>query len=106
MKHITTKAEKRASLSSEMEMFFANGGKVEEVQQGVSGRENPTQAILPVLFNEKSKQRTDARDALKSLDSRKQQANDKAKTPIKPPKKVPVYDDFGEILRWVWQDDK
>ena len=105
MKHITTKAEKRASLSEEMERYFQNGGTVDEVEQGVSGRDNPAQAILPVLFGEKSMQRTDARGALKAIDERKKKSCEK-KTSIKKSKKVPVYDDFGEILRWVWEDDK
>lgn len=104
MKHITTKAEKRASLSAEIEQFFANGGKVDEVQQGVSGRDNPEQALLPVLFGEKAMKRTDARPALKAIDERKKKSCEK-KPSIKKSKKVPVYDDFGEILRWVWEDE-
>jgi len=107
VKHITTKAEKRASLSAEIEQFFANGGKVDEVQQGVSGRDNPEQALLPVLFGEKAMKRTDARPTLKAIDERKQKAQEKRaleKSKIKKAKKVPVYDDFGEILRWVWEE--
>ena len=105
MKHLITKAEKRASLSDEVAKFFQDGGTVDEVQQGVSGRDNPAQAILPVLFGEKSMQRTDARGALKAIDDRKRQSLEK-KPSIKKAKKVPVYDDFGEILRWVWEDEK
>lgn len=105
MKHIVTKAEKRASLTAAVDQFFKNGGKVDEVQQGVSGRENPNKALLPVLFGEKSMERTDARAALKAIDARKQKSSEK-KTKTKQTKKVPVYDDFGEILRWVWEDDK
>jgi hypothetical protein len=37
------------------------------------------------------------------MDSRKQQKN-QAKTTKRPTKK-PVYDDFGELLRWVWTDE-
>jgi hypothetical protein len=103
VRHIISKAEKRESLTSAVDQFFKDGGKVDEVQQGVSGRENPTQAILPVLFGEKSMTRTDARPALKAIDARKQQSFVK-NAPIKKAKKVPVYDDFGEILRWVWDD--
>ncbi|MFT6328023.1 MAG: hypothetical protein ACJAYK_003028 [Crocinitomicaceae bacterium] len=105
MRHLITKAEKRESLSDAIDQFFKNGGKVDEVQQGISGRENPTQAILPVLFGEKSMERTDARGALKSIDDRKQKALAKKAT-VKKDKKIPVYDDFGEILRWVWESGK
>ncbi|MFT5592802.1 MAG: hypothetical protein ACI8SR_001164 [Oceanicoccus sp.] len=98
-----SKADKRAALNKEMEDFLSEGGKVSSVDQGVSGRENPTKALLPVLFNEKSSERTDAREALKALDSRKPH---KTQTkPNKRPTKKPVYDDFGELLRWVWVDE-
>jgi len=44
VKHLITKAEKRASLSDEVAKFFQDGGTVDEVQQGVSGRDNPANA--------------------------------------------------------------
>lgn len=98
-----SKAEKRAQLNNEIENFLSKGGKVDSVAQGVSGRENPTKALLPILFSEKAGQRTDARNALQSLDSRK---GKKANRPTnKRPTKKPVYDDFGELLRWVWVDE-
>ncbi len=106
MRHITTKAQKRAALDKEMEKYLAKGGEVLQVKQGESGFENPTQAMLPVLFNEKAGSRTDARNVLSKMDAR----NKKLKKPVHTPrpkqkKKMPVYDDFGEVLRWVWADD-
>jgi len=98
-----SKADRRAELNKEIERFLSKGGKVDSVEQGVSGRENPMKALVPVLFSEKSGSRTDARNALKSLDSRKQQKS-QTKTNKRPTKK-PVYDDFGELLRWVWTDE-
>jgi len=97
-----TKADKRAELNKEIDDFLSGGGEVRNVEQGVSGRENPMKALVPVLFGEKSGVRTDARTALQSMDSRKQQ---KTQTKPKRPKKKPVYDDFGELLRWVWVDE-
>lgn len=99
----TTKAEKREALNAEIERYLSKGGKVDAVPQGVSGRENPEKALLPALFAEKASTRTDARNALKSLDSRKKHAT--ANNKPKRPTKKPVYDDFGELLRWVWVDD-
>lgn len=98
-----SKADKRAELNKEIERFLSKGGQVDNVEQGVSGRENPMKALVPVLFSEKSGERTDARNALQSMDSRKQQ---KSQTKHhKRPKKKPIYDDFGELLRWVWSDE-
>lgn len=98
-----TKAEKRAQLNAEIEQFLSKGGKVDSVPQGVSGRENPEKALLPALFTEKASSRTDARNALKSLDSRKASKAPSKKS--KRPTKKPIYDDFGELLRWVWADE-
>lgn len=101
MKYLSSKALKSNQLSQEMEQFLSKGGQVAEIAQGISGRENPMSALLPILFNDKTLKRTDARQALNAIDARKH-----SKTPaikVKPAKKVPVYDDFGEILRWVWE---
>ncbi len=98
-----SKAEKRAQLNNQIEQFLSKGGQVASVPQGVSGRENPTQALVPALFTEKAAPRTDARNALQSLDSRKNKKN--TSHTLKRPRKKPVYDDFGELLRWVWVDE-
>ncbi len=105
MKQLITKAQKRALLEQEMQKYLAKGGEVEEVDQGISGRENPMQALLPVLFNEKILKRTDARGALNKLDARKQSKKPTHTPRAKPKKKIPVYDDFGEVLRWVWAEE-
>jgi len=105
VKQPISKAQKRALLEQEMENYLAKGGAVEEVEQGISGRENPMQALLPVLFNEKTLKRTDARAELKKVDARKHPNKRPPTIKAKPRKKIPVYDDFGEILRWVWSDE-
>ena len=106
MRELISKAQKRALLEQEMEKYLAKGGAVEEVEQGISGRENPMKALLPVLFNEKILKRTDARAELKKVDARKHPNKRPPTIKAKPRKKIPVYDDFGEILRWVWNDER
>ena len=102
MKRRTTKAQLRAAMNQEVEDFLLQGGAIEEVAQGISGRENPEQAVPPPVFDQPSQNRTDVSDVLKDLDSRKK----KAPTPPKrrKPKKKLIYDDFGEPLRWVWEE--
>ncbi len=107
MRERITKAQKRELLDQEMARFLAKGGEVLEVKQGISGRENTSKAMMPILFSEKALSRTDARPALCKLDSRKN-INTKKPKPSPPTirrKKVPIYDDFGEVLRWVWNDE-
>jgi hypothetical protein len=105
VKQLVSKAQKRALLEQEMEKYLAKGGAVEEVEQGISGRENPMKALLPVLFNEKVLKRTDARAELKKVDDRKHPKKRPTVIKAKLRKKIPVYDDFGEVLRWVWNDE-
>ena len=98
-----SKAQKRAELLAEVERFLQSGGSVESVAQGVSGRDDPEKALIPALFTEKAMSRTDVSKALQCVDMRKKKA--KAPTKIhRRPKKKPVYDDFGELLRWVWEE--
>lgn len=104
MKKLPSKKQRRAQLDKEIERYLNRGGKIDEVPQGTSGRENPEAALLPVLFAEKAHQRTDAREVLKQLDTRKSKKKP-ALRPSKRRKKKPIYDDFGEILRWVWDED-
>ncbi|EAT13517.1 hypothetical protein HF888_08770 [Bermanella marisrubri] len=103
MKKLPSKKQRRAQLDKEIENYLNHGGQIDKVPQGTSGRENPEAALLPVLFAEKAHLRTDARPALQQLDTRK----NKKKLPPRHKarrKKKPIYDDFGEILRWVWDD--
>jgi hypothetical protein len=46
-----SKADRRAELDKEVENFLSKGGTVSNVEQGVSGRENPMKALVPVLFS-------------------------------------------------------
>jgi len=103
LKKQPSKQARRAQLNDEVEAFLSKGGEIDSVPQGASGRDNPEAALIPVLFNEKVTSRTDAREVLQQLDTRKHK-NRKPLRPVKRRKKKPIYDDFGEILRWVWDD--
>lgn len=98
-----SKAQKRAELLAEVERFLQNGGAVESVPQGVSGRDDPEKALIPALFTEKAMSRTDVSRALQSVDMRKKKHSPVNKLQRRP-KKKPIYDDFGELLRWVWEE--
>lgn len=100
---IKSKQEIRAEMEKEINSFLKDGGQINTVDQGVSGREsnsnlNHTIAFTPGEF----KTRTLVNDTVKTIDERKQQKKQVSATPRKPRKKI-IYDDFGEPIREVWE---
>ena len=104
MKRRTTKAEIRASMNDEVEDYLAHGGQINEVEQGISGRPQPERATPPAIFDQPKESRTDVSELLHQIDARKKKGRAPTLTRNKRPKKKLLYDDFGEPLRWVWED--
>lgn len=104
MKRRTTKAEIRASMNKEVEDYLAQGGKISEVAQGISGRPQPERATPPPIFDQPKESRTDVSELLHQIDARKKKGRPPTLARSKRPKKKLIYDDFGEPLRWVWED--
>ena len=104
MKRRTTKADIRAAMDREVEDYLAHGGQIDEVAQGISGRPQPEKATPPPIFDEPSKSRTDVSQLLKQIDARKKKDRAPSLTRNRRPKKKLIYDDFGEPLRWVWEE--
>lgn len=106
MKRRTSKSQIRSAMQQEVEDFLNRGGKIDEVAQGLSGRPHPEKAITPAVFNEPSTTRTDISNILHQLDARRRKQPTGVKTHSRrKPKKKLIYDDFGEPLRWVWEQE-
>ncbi len=101
MRRRPTKSETRQSMQSEVDEFLSNGGVVKSVPQGISGRDHPEKALHPPVFNEPAQPRTDVTEVLHELDSRKKKPKSSPKPTSRRQKKA-IYDDFGELVRWVW----
>lgn len=109
MKKTVEKPQIRKEIEAQVEDFLAQGGTVNRVERGISGREN-VDGPLPgnTLFTEGKTNRTYVPDVVAALETRRKA---KPPTPSKPNRKrdgqgrkVPIFDDFGEVVRWVWQD--
>lgn len=103
MKPTKTKAQQRADLQSEVDRFINKGGAVAELPKGISGLQDGKTVSHP--FSPSNNQtRTPVLDQVKAIDARKK--------PTPPPKatrrtkKVLITDDFGDPIRWVWQESK
>ena len=112
MKPPFTKADLRRELDRQIDAYLREGGQVHEIPRGLSGRD-PADGPLPAapffgLANsegggENKEKRTYLTDVIAAIEARrKPPAVVKAK-PRRPHKKF-IYDDFGEPVRWVWEE--
>ena len=107
MKRKPTKAQLREMMNQDVLSFESTGGHVEEINSGVSGVVGgPLKAQETVIFNEKKEPRSYVNDVVAAIDSRKKGGTKKklkTNTNKKPQRRL-IYDDFGEPLRWVWDE--
>lgn len=106
MKKPVTKAQIREQLEKQVSDFIGRGGAVEQVQRGVSGRDDSSGPIKPdsSSFNNPRTERTYVPEVIAALESRRKPKAVKIKTSKRRPRKRIIYDDFGEPLRWEWEE--
>lgn len=118
MKPIKSKSQEREEIEHQMRHFLRHGGQVTTIAPGISGRELGSYRLPPVIFHGDKGQgnnshasktsRTPLLEQVRAIEARKTRHNHPHNTlaPIKPkgPRKVLITDDFGEPLRWRWQD--
>ena len=100
-----SKSETREEINSQVEDFLKSKGTITQAKMGDSGLVDGKYNTSHIGFGEPKKPRTPLNYVVATLQQRKTK-----KTPTtafvkhkKPTKKV-IYDDFGEPLRWVWED--
>jgi len=111
LKPPVSKADMRAELDREMEQFLQQGGHVENIPQGISGKD-PGDAPLFLnsrLFIEPRGSRTPLPEVVAAIEARrklKPQRGPQSKRKRRPqPRRKLIYDDFGEPLRKVWVEE-
>ena len=101
---LKTKKDVREEMEREISQYLTSGGAIDEIQQGISGRENNSNLNQTIPFVEGERQtRTPLTEEVKSLDERKNQKKSLTSSPVYRPKKRIIYDDFGEPVREVWE---
>lgn len=106
-----TKAEIRAHLEKETTQFLDEGGRVDEIPRGLSGREDGQSMMPPSrsLFIEPSIERTPIPEVVAAIESRRRSMLKRAAPPkrkrLTKRRRKTIYDDFGEPLRRVWVDE-
>lgn len=109
MKKIITKSDIRTQINEQIAEYLQQGGTVQEIDRGISGRENPTGPLKPTNagFSAEKSTRTYVPEVIAALEKRRAEQSNANKKTIKrntKPRKKIIYDDFGEPLRWEWVD--
>ena len=99
-----TKKDTRKELESLVDQFIKAKGEIQQVDMGESGLVDGKYNTSHMGFNEPKQDRTPLNHVVAALQQRKN-----SKSPPKPlikkrPKKKIIYDDFGDPLRWVWEE--
>ncbi|MCL6416575.1 hypothetical protein MIB92_13025 [Aestuariirhabdus sp. Z084] len=114
MKHPPSKQEMRQQLQREMDAFLSGGGQVDEIPRGQSAiapGEIPPGMSRSIPSSGPKSKRESLLHVTQAIDERRRlkAENKRRATPLKTnrsPRKVPVYDDFGEVIRWEWRAPK
>lgn len=107
MKKTPSKAEIRQQLEQQVDEYVDQGGKVKQIQRGISGRSDTSAPLgANTVFSEPRRERTSMHEVVASLEARRRPATRTRPRPApqRQPQKVAVYDEFGEIVRWIWSD--
>jgi hypothetical protein len=100
MKPLKTKAQVRAEIEQAMASYMAEGGEIKSVPRGLSGNPNNVNIFAQGFNGRTAEPRTLLVDTVKTIEARKHSGKPKN---IRPKRKL-LKDDFGEPLRWVWED--
>lgn len=99
----TTKKDTRKELESLVDQFIKKKGTIQQVNMGESGLIDGKYNTSHIGFNEPKQDRTPLNHVVAAIQQRKHTPTPKPQAKKKP-KKVIIYDDFGEPLRWIWED--
>lgn len=106
VKKPTTKADIRAEIEQQITDFLSRGGAVQHVNRGISGRDDRSGPLKPdnTNFQQPRAERTYVPEVIAALEQRRKSMGEKSKPPKRKPRKKIIYDDFGEPLRWEWEE--
>ncbi|MEP0072109.1 MAG: hypothetical protein ABJN96_02710 [Marinomonas sp.] len=99
----TTKKDTRKELESLVDQFIKAKGEIQQIDMGESGLVDGKYNTSHMGFSEPKKERTPLNHVVAALQQKKK-PSPPAPLPKKKPKKKIIYDDFGDPIRWVWEE--
>jgi len=104
MKIKKSKKQQSDELAKAMAEFLHDGGEIKTIPNGTSGKtENINLFKTSAEFGEKA-HRTPLTEVVKTLEERKKSKNKTQPKVTRKRSKKLIVDDFGEPLRWIWDD--
>src|SRR6187551_1505197 len=101
IKPTKTRRQLHRELEQQIQDFLHQGGHVNEVPHGLSGRQDANAPLISIFDGSSQEDRTPLPEVVAAIEARKKpQLAQKLKKP-RPRKKV-ILDDFGQPLRWEW----
>lgn len=109
MQPTKTRRQIHAEVQQQVDEFLRQGGTVEEVPRGISGRpyaQSPLTALFdgPIANANRQENRTPLPEVVAAIESRRHPKPPLRAAKPKPRKKV-ILDDFGQPLRWEWVEE-
>lgn len=104
MKAVKSKAQERLEIERQINLYLQQGGKVDAVQRGVSGRDVGAYKLPPISFEQSKETRTPLVEQIRAIEARRSRRPTPKTLKHKRPRRVLITDDFGEPLRWSWRD--
>lgn len=103
MKPTKTRRELHQELDQQVNDFLSQGGTVDEVPRGLSGRPYAQGPLVAIFEGQSHEDRTPLPDVVAAIEARKKP---QAPSKYKPrPKKKVILDDFGQPIRWEWIEE-
>ena len=103
MKPTKTRRELHSEMDQQVHDFLNQGGLVNEVPRGLSGRPYAQGSLTSIFDGQGQEDRTPLPEVVAAIEARRRpHATSKHKP--RPQKKI-ILDDFGQPLRWEWVEN-
>ena len=104
MKSKKSKQEQSQELAEQIQKYLNTGGEVKEIPNGISGNTLNANLFKSSAQIEPKSPRTPLTEVVKTLEARKSGSDKKPEVSNKKPQKKLIVDDFGDPVRWVWEE--
>ena len=104
MKPTKTRRELHDEVQQQINDFLNQGGAVNEVPRGLSGRPYSTGPLISIFEGQGHEDRTPLPDVVAAIEARRKPQLPNKHHKLRPRKKV-ILDDFGQPLRWEWVEE-
>jgi hypothetical protein len=104
MKPTKTRRELHSEMDQQVHDFLNQGGLVNEVPRGLSGRPLAQGALVSVFEGKSQEDRTPLPDVVAAIEARRKPHAAAKHYKPRPQKKV-ILDDFGQPVRWEWVEE-